>query len=94
MSSKSIKIKSINFLFIFFLAFIFSNSLKVPMTYKTIETNISQILYNKNDNNDNIRSLVERNMEITNYKFFLMETQICVGTPEQCFNVLYDTGSV
>ena len=94
MSSKSIKIKSINFLFIFFLVFIFSNSLKVPMTYKTIETNISQILYHKNDNNDNIRSLVERNMEITNYKFFLMETQICVGTPEQCFNVLYDTGSV
>ena len=67
------------------------SSIKLPMSSKTIDVNSFQPL--SNNNKHNIRSLVERNMEITNYKFFLMETEICVGTPEQCFNVLYDTGS-
>jgi hypothetical protein len=62
------------------------------MTYKTIEADSPQMYIMEKDNN-NIRSLVERNMEITNYKYFLMETEVCVGTPEQCFKVLYDTGS-
>ena len=83
----------INSLFLFLQIIIISTSIKLPMTYKTIESNSSQILFYKNENNNNIRSLVERSMEITNYKFFLMETEICVGTPEQCFKVLYDTGS-
>ena len=90
MISKFKDSKYINILFIFFLKLIVITSIKFPMKYKAIEINSSQILTTKNQN---IRSLVERNMEITNYKFFLLETEICVGTPEQCFQVLYDTGS-
>ena len=55
--------------------------------------NASTNLFYQNGNNKNIRSLVEKNLEIINFKFFLMETEVCVGTPEQCFTVLYDTGS-
>ena len=81
------------FIVIFFLTFYISSSIKLPMTSRPIYFNSSQIL-NNNVNNKNIRSLVERNMDITNFKYYLMETDICVGTPEeQCFKVLYDTGS-
>ena len=66
-------------------------SIKLPMFSKSIDANSFNLLYNNNKHK--IRSLVERDMEITNYKYFLMETKICVGTPEQCFNVLYDTGT-
>ena len=92
MSLKPYKININYFLLIFFQIIIISTSIKLPMTYKTIEANSPQMYIMKKDNN-NIRSLVERNMEITNYKYFLMETEVCVGTPEQCFKVLYDTGS-
>ena len=70
------------------LFFSISESIKLEMSSKILEMN-SQLFHN----NKNIRSLVERNMEITNYKYFLMETEICVGTPKQCFKVLYDTGT-
>ena len=90
MISKFKSTKHNYFLFIFFLNIIITISLKFPMKSKIIDINPSQIF---STNNKNIRSLVERNMEITNYKFFLLETEICVGTPEQCFQVLYDTGS-
>ena len=66
-------------------------SIKLPMSSKSIDANSFNLL--SNNNKHKIRSLVERDMEITNYKYFLMETKICVGTPEQCFNVLYDTGT-
>ena len=92
MSLKPYKININYSLLIFFQIIIISTSIKLPMTYKTIEANSPQMYITKKDNN-NIRSLVERNMEITNYKYFLMETEVCVGTPEQCFKVLYDTGS-
>ena len=92
MSLKPYKININYSLLIFFQIIIISTSIKLPMTYKTIEANSPQMYIMKKDNN-NIRSLVERNMEITNYKYFLMETEVCVGTPEQCFKVLYDTGS-
>ena len=73
------------------LCFNISSAIELPMTSKAIEVNSLKLLSNNNKNN--LRSLVERDMEITNFKYFLMETEICVGTPEQCFNVLYDTGS-
>ena len=63
------------------------------MTSKEIVFNSSQIFNNNSIKNKNFRSLVERSMEIRNFKYYLMETNICVGTPEQCFNVLYDTGT-
>ena len=91
MSSKKY-IKKFFYFFIFFtsLANIII-SIKLPMKSKTLE--IIDKLHNNNKNYRNIRSLIERKMEITNYKHFLMETEICVSTPEQCFNVLYDTGT-
>ena len=92
MSLQPYKININYFLLILFQIIIISTSIKLPMTYKTIEANYPQMYITKKDNN-NIRYLVERNMEITNYKYFLMETEVCVGTPEQCFKVLYDTGS-
>ena len=85
MSSKNI----FYYIFIFFFILNLSSSIKFPMSSKAIDFNLS---YN-NINNKNIRSLVERNMDISNFKYFLMETEICVGTPEQCFKVLYDTGT-
>ena len=78
----------------FFILIYFFNivlSIKIPMKSKVLE--IDDIIKYNNKKNSNIRSLIERKMEITNYKHFLMETEICVGTPEQCFNVLYDTGT-
>ena len=78
----------------FFILIYFFNivlSIKIPMKSKALE--IDDIIKYNNKKNSNIRSLIERKMEITNYKHFLMETEICVGTPEQCFNVLYDTGT-
>lgn len=80
------------FLFILISTFIYVKSIEIPMISKpiTINTNSTNI---NNTNNSNIRSLIERNMEITNFKYFLMETEICIGTPGQCFKVLYDTGS-
>ena len=91
MSSKKY-IKKFFYFFIFFtsLANIII-SIKLPMKSKTLEI-IDKLQYN-NKKYRNIRSLIERKMEITNYKHFLMETEICVSTPEQCFNVLYDTGT-
>ena len=76
---------------IFFFIFNTISSIKLPMTSKPIFFNSSHIL--NNNINKNIRSLVERDMDITNFKYFLIETEICVGTPEQCFKVLYDTGT-
>ena len=93
----SIKIKLLYFFIILIQVFNFSLSIKLSMTSKSVEITDTKIIYNKNNknknNNENIRSLFEREMEITNYKYFLMETEICVGTPEQCFRVLYDTGT-
>ena len=77
-----------NFFIIFILSFNISESIKFPMSSKVLEINSQKLI-----NNKNIRSLVERNIEITNYKYFLMETEICIGTPQQCLNVLYDTGT-
>ena len=80
------------FLFILISTFIYVKSIEIPMISKPITINTNSININ-NTNNSNIRSLIERNMEITNFKYFLMETEICIGTPGQCFKVLYDTGS-
>ena len=76
--------------FILISTFIYVKPIEIPMisTPITINTNSTKF----NNNNNNIRSLIERNMEITNFKYFLMETEICIGTPVQCFKVLYDTG--
>ena len=84
--------KNINLIFciIFILLFKPSPSLKLPMKSKLITSN--EIV--ENNINNNIRSLLQRDLEITNYKYLLMETEICIGTPLQCFKVLYDTGSV
>ena len=82
--------KKFIFLITFFLTFFTIKSVKFPMRSKILDSNIN---YNNKNNHKNIRSLVSREMQITNFKYFLMETQICVGTPEQCFNVLYDTGT-
>ena len=67
-----------------------SFSIKVPMQTKLISSD-EHIGY---INNKNTRSLVQRDLEIIDYKYLLMETEICVGYPFQCFKVLYDTGSV
>ena len=80
-----------NFSLIFILLFIPSFSLKLPLNSKIITYN-GHNEYINSDNN--LRSLVQRDLEITNYKYLLMETEICIGTPLQCFKVLYDTGSV
>jgi hypothetical protein len=76
------------FVFLILIFFIFSPSfsIKLPTKAKILE-------YNHSINN-NIRSLAQKELEITNYKYYLMETELCVGTPEQCFKVLYDTGTV
>ena len=89
----SSNLKIFYFFLIFFLYFNTLLSIKLPMSSKSLEANYSKIINYNNKETQNIRSLVEREMEITNYKFFLMETEICVGTPEQCFKVLYDTGT-
>ena len=86
--------KKLNSIFVLILISIISSSfsIKVPMKTKLIayekENN------DKNNNNKKIRSLVQRDLEIIDYKYLLMETEICIGTPLQCFKVLYDTGSV
>ena len=66
------------------------SSIKLPMKSKIIKANENSEINNTNT----IRSLVQRDLSISNYKYLLMETEICIGTPVQCFNVLYDTGSV
>ena len=82
------------FSLIFILLFIPSFSLKLPLNSKIITYN-EHNEHNEYINSDNnLRSLVQRDLEITNYKYLLMETEICIGTPLQCFKVLYDTGSV
>ena len=73
----------------FFLNIIISNSFKVPMKSKIITIDSNNI-----NPGTHSRGLLEKEMEVINYKFFLMETNICLGKPEQCFKVLYDTGSV
>ena len=79
---------------IVFIAFSFlikhSTSLKIPMNTKEITF---QEYNGINSYKNNIRSLVQKDLEITNYKYLLMETEVCIGTPLQCFKVLYDTGS-
>ena len=80
------------FFIIYSFLFICSSSIKLPMKsrYITKENNENEI---ENDNFIKNRNLVQRDLEIKNYKYLLMETEICIGTPVQCFNVLYDTGS-
>ena len=79
-------------IYIFFFIFILSTSIKLPMTSKLIT--IKSYSNNIQDNKYiNTRFLNEKNMDITDFKYFLMETELCIGTPGQCFKVLYDTGS-
>ena len=85
-------IKIIYFFIIYIPFFNLSISIKLSMLSKEVEVNDNKILQ-YNNKNKNIRTLFEKNIEITNYKYFLMETEICIGTPEQCFKVLYDTGT-
>ena len=92
MSSKKFIKNTLYFFSIVLPFFNIAISIKIPMKSKSIEIK-DKIQHYSNKNNTNIRSLIERKMEIINYKHFLMETEICIGTPEQCFNVLYDTGT-
>ena len=75
---------------IFTFLIISSTAIKLPMKSKIISTN----KYQEINDGKKIRSLVQRDLSISNYKYLLIETEICIGTPVQCFNVLYDTGSV
>ena len=86
--------KKINSIFVLILLSIISSSfsIKIPMKTKLISS--EEYETEKNNNNKKIRSLVQRDLEIIDYKYLLMETEICIGTPLQCFKVLYDTGSV
>ena len=87
---KNKKRTNIFFFIITTLLIIPSSSIKLPMKSKIIKANENSEINNTNT----IRSLVQRDLSISNYKYLLMETEICIGTPVQCFNVLYDTGSV
>ena len=82
-----------NFNLIFYIIFSFliilSSSIKLPMKMNYITSKE----FNEINKDNNLRSLVQRDLGIIDYKYFLMQTEICVGTPSQCFNVLYDTGS-
>ena len=61
--------------------FIITSSIKLPMISQKIN----------NNNNKIVRSLFENNIEMmTDYP--LMKTQICIGIPVQCLDVLFDTG--
>ncbi len=87
------KINSLlSFFIIFSFLITFSSNIKLPMKYKYVAEGNDD---NKINNNNYIknRNLIQRDLEIKNYKYLLMETEICIGTPVQCFNVLYDTGS-
>ena len=75
---------------IFITLIIFISAIKIPMKTQLVS---SQEYDQVNKNKNNYRSLIQRDFEITNYKYLLMQTEICVGTPLQCFKVLYDTGS-
>ena len=59
------------------------------MISKKIDADFSKISHNINNTT---RFLLEGNMEmIANCP--LMQTQICVGIPVQCIDVLFDTGT-
>ena len=93
MSYRNNKINSLLFFFIldsFLIICISSIKLPMKLNYITVNNNNEEINNNYNIKN---RNLIQRDLEIKNYKYLLMETEICIGTPLQCFNVLYDTGS-
>ena len=83
--------KRMNILFFIIITFLIISisAIKLPMKATIITSNEYPEI-----NNEKIRSLVQRDLSISNYKYLLLETEICIGTPVQCFNVLYDTGSV
>ena len=39
------------------------------------------------------RNLLVKKLTSDDYNYLIMKTDICIGDPKQCFNVVYDTGS-
>ena len=39
------------------------------------------------------RNLLVKKLTSDDYNYLIMKTDICIGNPKQCFNVVYDTGS-
>ena len=40
-----------------------------------------------------LRNLLVKQLLSDDYNYLIMKTDICIGNPKQCFNVVYDTGS-
>ena len=79
--------------YIFFL-YILSNtyiiSIKIPFSSSYI--NYHDYFSNNNNNQKNLRKLLNQKLESNDFIYNILKTKICLGVPPQCLNVAYDTG--
>ncbi len=69
---------------------------KLPMTTILMENNDIDFEKRKDlfVHGERLRNLISQKLETYDYVYHVLRTKICIGIPEQCFNVVYDTGNI